>query len=126
MVVASRVAAKLQASFPAVERGGASCENEPNRSSQAAGVPDVLLTNEVVGADKVARVVAATEAGSTVVGILVDDVAQVEAFDAALSGVVLDCYVEVDVGQNRCGVAGGAATAHRRFRRCPSLGRHTS
>lgn len=73
-----------------------------------AGIDDVLLTNEVVGADKVARVAAAAKTAAARggrVGVLIDDFwGQAMPLNAALGDSVIDAYVEVDVGQRRCGV----------------------
>ena len=73
-----------------------------------AGVGDVLLTNEVVGADKIERVAAAAKKASQSngrVGVLIDDFwAQATDLNLALD-VTVDAYVEVDVGQRRCGVS---------------------
>lgn len=74
-----------------------------------AGVGDVLVTNEIVGAAKLAHLM---ELGSRArVGVLVDDPSQVAALAeaAAAQRVSLDVYVEVDVGAKRCGVAPGPA-----------------
>ena len=78
-----------------------------------AGVKDVLLTNEVAGAGKVARLRAAADARpEATVGALVDDRFQIAALDDGFRGrAPLDVYVEVDVGQARCGAAPGAAAA---------------
>ena len=71
------------------------------------GIPDVLVTNEVVGARKLARLAAL----STIikVGICVDDGAQVDAVAAAAeaSGRRITVLVEIDVGGGRCGVRPG-------------------
>jgi D-threonine aldolase len=76
-----------------------------------AGVSDILITNEVVGASKVARLMQL--AARARIGVLADDAAQVDALAAAVraAGVALDVYVEVDVGAGRCGVAPGAPAA---------------
>ena len=75
----------------------------------AAGIPDVLITNEVVAPAKIARL--ADLARAATIGVLVDDAANVLALDAAAAsaGVTLDVYIEVDVGAHRCGVAPGEA-----------------
>jgi D-serine deaminase-like pyridoxal phosphate-dependent protein len=74
----------------------------------AAGIRDVLVTNEVVEPAKLARL--ANAARDATVGVLVDCAAAVEAVSraAAQAGVTLDVYVEIDVGAHRCGVAPGA------------------
>jgi D-serine deaminase-like pyridoxal phosphate-dependent protein len=73
----------------------------------AAGIEDVLVTNEVVGDAKLRRL--AVLARSARIGVLVDHPQQVRALAAAAQAhvVTLDVYVEVDVGANRCGVAPG-------------------
>jgi D-serine deaminase-like pyridoxal phosphate-dependent protein len=74
-----------------------------------AGVQDVLVTNEIVGEAKVARL--AELAREATIGVLVDSVAAVATLSDAASRarVELDVYIEVDVGANRCGVAPGPA-----------------
>jgi D-serine deaminase-like pyridoxal phosphate-dependent protein len=76
----------------------------------AAGVRDVLVTNEIVDPAKLARL--ASLARDARIGVLVDDVANVAAIGEAAraSRVALDVFVEVDVGAHRCGV-GSAADA---------------
>lgn len=73
------------------------------------GVGDVLVTNEVIGAQKLRRLAAlATEAR---IGLCFDAREQVDAAARAAVefGVTLDALVEVDVGMQRCGVAPGVA-----------------
>lgn len=89
------------------------------------GVGDVLVSNEVVGASKLARL--ARLARRARIGICVDDASQIDALALAAQeeGVCIDAYVEIDVGARRCGVAPGepalalasriAATAGLRF-----------
>jgi D-serine deaminase-like pyridoxal phosphate-dependent protein len=74
----------------------------------AAGVRDVLVTNEIVGAAKLARLAAL--ARNATVGVLADDAGAVPAIGAAANaaGVTLAVLVEIDVGARRCGVAPGA------------------
>lgn len=76
-----------------------------------AGIEDVLITNEVVGAAKLQRLVALARRAR--IGVLADHAAQVQALaDAARAAqVALDVYVEVDVGAGRCGVPPGAPAA---------------
>lgn len=72
------------------------------------GVGDVLVSNEVVGAQKLARL--ARLAKRARIGICVDDPAQVLALGEAAKAenARIDIYVEIDVGARRCGVAPGA------------------
>jgi D-serine deaminase-like pyridoxal phosphate-dependent protein len=69
-----------------------------------AGITDVLVANEIVAPDKLARLAAlATRARVTVA---VDDAGAAQALGAAArqAGSVVDVLVDVDVGLHRCGV----------------------
>lgn len=72
-----------------------------------AGIEDVLVTNQVMGDAKLHRL--APLARKARIGVLVDDAQQVPPLAAVAQahGVMLDVYVEVNVGANRCGVAPG-------------------
>lgn len=73
----------------------------------AAGITDILITNQVVGARKIDHLMhLASEAK---IGVLVDHAQQVEELAAAASasGIALDVYIEVDVGAGRSGVPPG-------------------
>jgi 3-hydroxy-D-aspartate aldolase len=71
------------------------------------GVRDVLVTNEVVGRQKLRRLVSLAQTAR--VGVCADDESQVRALEAAASdaGITLPVYVEVNMGGNRCGVEPG-------------------
>lgn len=71
------------------------------------GVPDVLVSNQIVGTPKVARLVALAKQAR--VAVCVDDARNVQELnDAATAfGVRLSVLVEIDVGANRCGVESG-------------------
>ncbi len=73
------------------------------------GVKDVLVANEVVGAPKLARLAALAREAR--IGVCVDDAGNVEALQRAARAAqcVLDVYVEVNVGADRCGVEPGDA-----------------
>jgi D-serine deaminase-like pyridoxal phosphate-dependent protein len=73
-----------------------------------AGIADVLVTNEVVSRPKLARLAALARGAR--IGVLADDASVVPIIGEAAraAGVVLDVYVEVDVGAHRCGIAPGA------------------
>ena len=76
------------------------------------GIDDVLITNEIVGAQKAARLAALARRAR--IGVCIDHPLQLEQLAAATAAAQagLDVYVELDVGQGRCGVAGaGAAVA---------------
>jgi 3-hydroxy-D-aspartate aldolase len=74
----------------------------------AGGIPNVLVSNEVVGPRKIERLV--TLAQHARVSVLVDDAANATAINAAAvaAGATLDVLIEIDVGAHRCGVAPGA------------------
>ncbi|HWI84150.1 DSD1 family PLP-dependent enzyme [Ramlibacter sp.] len=76
-----------------------------------AGIADVLVTNQVVGAAKVRHLMELARRAR--LGVLVDHPLQVQALAEAAQAqqVRLDVYVEVNVGANRCGVAPGEAAA---------------
>jgi D-serine deaminase-like pyridoxal phosphate-dependent protein len=76
-----------------------------------AGIRDVLVTNQVVGAAKAERV--AELARRARIGVLVDHTQQVQTLAAAARAAQaeVDVYVEVDVGAHRCGVPPGEAAA---------------
>ena len=70
----------------------------------AAGIANIHVSNEFIGADKTAMAVEL--AAHVRLSVCVDAVAQVEALGpaAARAGVRIDVLPEVDVGQGRCGV----------------------
>jgi D-serine deaminase-like pyridoxal phosphate-dependent protein len=72
------------------------------------GVLDVLVTNEIVGRQKLRRLTALAHVAR--VGVCADDPGQVDALEAAAgdAGVTMPVYVEVNMGGNRCGVEPGA------------------
>ncbi len=74
----------------------------------AAGIKDILIANQVVGAGKIARLV--NLAGYTEVMVAVDDAANVAELDAAAQakGIRLRVLVELNIGMDRCGVLPGA------------------
>ena len=80
------------------------------------GVTDVLVSNEVIHPQKLARLVALTDRAQ--IGICVDsDLGLDRLIDAAAGAASpIDAYVELEVGGNRCGVtdlADGLALARR-------------
>ena len=89
------------------------------------GVGDIIVTNQVAGAAKLARLAALD--GIARVAVCVDDPAQIAQAEAAArhAAIRLPVLVEIDVGMTRCGVAPGsaavelaqriAASAHLRF-----------
>lgn len=75
------------------------------------GVPDILVSNEVVGASKLARFAALARIAK--VAICADDAVQVDAIAkaAADAGVRLTVLVEIDAGAGRCGATAGEEAA---------------
>jgi len=74
----------------------------------AGGIPDVLITNEIVGVRKLRRLAQlANMFASSRIGVCVDDASVVRQLSmiCAEEDAELDVYVEIDVGQNRAGVA---------------------
>ncbi len=74
----------------------------------AAGVRSILIANEIVGASKIARLVALQARAEVMVGI--DSVANCGPIAAAAerAGVTVPVVIEVNVGMNRAGVSPGA------------------
>jgi 3-hydroxy-D-aspartate aldolase len=83
------------------------------------GVQDVLLSNEVVGAPKIARLAALSQRAR--LGVCVDNHDSVRQI--AGTGARLDVYIEIEVGMGRCGIAPGepALALAREIVRSPSL-----
>lgn len=73
------------------------------------GIPDILVSNQVVGAAKLARLCALSSIAK--VAVCVDDALQVDWIEraAANSGRRMTVLVEIDVGAKRCGVQPGPA-----------------
>jgi len=71
------------------------------------GVRDVLVTNEVVGKQKLRRLMGL--ASMARIGVCVDDPAQIVDLEAAAgeAGIELPVHVEINMGGNRCGVEPG-------------------
>ncbi|HQT76891.1 MAG: alanine racemase [Rhodospirillales bacterium 20-64-7] len=71
------------------------------------GIPDILVSNEVVGAAKLARLCALARIAK--VAVCADDAQQVSAIEAAAAdaGIRMTVLVEIDVGAGRCGVQPG-------------------
>ncbi|HUR37214.1 MAG TPA: DSD1 family PLP-dependent enzyme [Terriglobales bacterium] len=89
----------------------------------AGGVTDVLISNEIVDARKVERLVRLAKQAR--LGVCVDNLENVAALarSAAAGSVVLDVLVEVDVGGGRCGIPRdeNVATFVAKVRSFPSL-----
>jgi D-serine deaminase-like pyridoxal phosphate-dependent protein len=94
---------------------GVCCQKLGEAEAMLAGnVNDVLVTNEIVGEAKMRRLARVARAYAPArLGVCVDhiEVARQLAAICRAEQVTLDVYVEVDVGQNRCGVVDPAAVA---------------
>jgi 3-hydroxy-D-aspartate aldolase len=101
----SPVIAKLQMSRGAV----GNCVQKVAEAEVLAwgGIPDILVSNEVVGTAKLARLCALSRIAK--VAVCADDTGQVAAIEAAAAdaGIRLTVLVEIDVGAGRCGVQPG-------------------
>jgi len=88
-----------------------------------AGIRDILIANQIVGARKISRLV--NLAAYSEVMVAVDDPANAEDLSAAAQakGVRLRVLLEIDVGMGRCGVAPGeeALALARRVSELPGL-----
>lgn len=74
-----------------------------------AGIQDILLTNQVVGAGKLAKL---AQLSQTIrLGVLVDDAQQLSELALAMADLpnALDVYIEIEVGGQRCGASPDAA-----------------
>ena len=95
----------------------------------AGGINDILISNEVLSVPKLRRVAALahqlyTRGGR--LGVAVDSGEGIERLAQAmmLTRAVIDVYIEIDIGQGRCGVAPGPAVValvHALAARAPSL-----
>jgi len=75
-----------------------------------AGIQDVLIANQIVGQDKIARLM--NLAAQSEIMVAVDSAENAEDLAAAAraKGVALRVLIEVNVGMNRCGVEPGEST----------------
>ncbi|MGZ5196030.1 MAG: DSD1 family PLP-dependent enzyme [Ramlibacter sp.] len=96
----------------------------------AGGVHDIYISNEVIAPHKLVRVAAlahrlAAENGK--LAIAVDSIEGVQRLAQAMGeageGSVIDVFVEIDVGQHRCGVQPGEAAVElaQEIRKHPAL-----
>lgn len=90
----------------------------------AAGVHDILISNEIVGLRKL-RALAELAHGIRL-GVCVDAVEGIDRLAAAVraAGSTVDVYVEIDVGHGRCGAppASAGALAHQVVAHAPPPG----
>ena len=89
------------------------CVQKPSEAEVLAdaGIADIYISNEVVDEAKLAGVAAL--AGRITLAIAVDSMLGVDRLAAACerAGTAPDVFVEIDVGQGRCGVSPAAAGA---------------
>lgn len=101
----SPVVAKLQMARGAIGQ----CVQKVAEAEQLAwgGIPDVLVTNQVVSPRKLARLAALARICK--VGVCVDDAEQIALIEQAAeaAGVRIPVLVEIDVGMGRAGVEHG-------------------
>lgn len=105
----SAVIAARQVALGAV---GICCQKVAEAEALAAGgVRDILVSNEVVGARKLARLAAL--ARQVRISVCVDRFEQIALLGAAARGAGshIEVLVEIDVGGRRCGVAPGPEAA---------------
>jgi D-serine deaminase-like pyridoxal phosphate-dependent protein len=108
----SATLAKLQMAHGAV---GVCVQKTSEAEALAAlGVNNIYISNEVVSPSKLKRVVAVARELQELGGqlaIAVDSLEGVRALAQALPGkqVSINVFIEIDVGQGRCGIAPGAA-----------------
>jgi D-serine deaminase-like pyridoxal phosphate-dependent protein len=67
------------------------------------GVRDVLVSNEIVGAPKIARLAELSRRAR--IGVCVDNIENLKQLKACAAP--LDVYIELEVGMGRCGIAPG-------------------
>lgn len=88
------------------------------------GIKDILISNEVRDLAKIDRLARLPKCGARVI-VCIDDVANVAELSAAAQkhGTTLECLVEIDCGQGRCGVgtASGAVEIAQAIAAAPGL-----
>jgi D-serine deaminase-like pyridoxal phosphate-dependent protein len=86
---------------------GLTCASVAEAEVAALLARDILIANEIVGQDKCRR--AAMLARDVAITVAIDSTAGLEAISRAATeaGVVIGILVDLNVGQNRCGVAPG-------------------
>jgi D-serine deaminase-like pyridoxal phosphate-dependent protein len=97
--------AKLQLAAGAI---GITCAKLGEAEVMAgAGIEDILIGHEIVGAPKIRRLLALMERARVIVGV--DSHEGAEALSAAMASAerTLDVYIEVDTGHRRAGVPAG-------------------
>jgi len=109
--------AKRQMALGAV---GVCCQKVSEAEAMVdGGVMDVLVSNEVVGATKIARLAELSKRAQ--VGVCVDSLENLR--EIGKTGAKIDIYVELEVGMRRCGVEPGqpAVVLVKEIEKHPSL-----
>jgi len=117
----SAVIGLRQIAFGAV---GVCCQKVSEAEAMVnGGISDILVSNEIVGPRKLARLAALARQAR--VAVCIDDADNVDAlsFAARNYGASVDVLVEVNVGANRCGLTPGDAVLSmaRRVAAAPGL-----
>ena len=88
-----------------------------------AGIRDVLVANQIVGTQKIARLVNLAKHADIMVAVDNPDNVQAISEAAAAKGVTIRVLVEVNIGMNRCGVEPGTAALElsHQVRKSPNL-----
>jgi len=75
-----------------------------------AGVADLLIANQIVGAVKIARLVELAQRSDVIVAVEEQENAQQISDVAAPAGIQVNAIIEVDTGMARCGTVPGEET----------------
>jgi D-serine deaminase-like pyridoxal phosphate-dependent protein len=77
----------------------------------SAGIPNILIANQIAGIRKQARLAALARDGGILTIVDSEEHAAQLSSAAVAAGVVIPLLIEVDAGMNRCGVEPGVAVA---------------
>lgn len=87
--------------------GGICCQKVSEAEVFArAGIPDILVTNQVCDPKKISRLVSLAASGCRI-SVCVDDPANIDSLsqEAVRQDTIIHCLVELECGANRCGVS---------------------
>jgi D-serine deaminase-like pyridoxal phosphate-dependent protein len=99
--------AKMQLNAGAV---GITCAKLGEAEALAnAGIQNILIANQVVGSQKISRLIELSKRAKPIVAVDCADNLKMISDMAAKSGVEIGVLIEVDIGMGRCGVAPGQA-----------------
>ena len=74
-----------------------------------AGIQDVMIPNQVIGKQKIARLVALARSSRIIVAVENSSNVSELSEIASIAGAELGVIIEINVGMNRCGVDGDGA-----------------